>query len=98
MIKRKGGEKSEIESLEGVDVFAGDGMWLSEGQHRKLWYRQEEFLIIGSVSCEYNREHYENCGHTLRQNQCGPMQIAARPVRWLPPAEVAWKSKRQEGS
>jgi hypothetical protein len=31
-MKTKGGEKSEIESLEGGEVFAGDGMWLSEGK------------------------------------------------------------------
>ena len=56
-MKTKGGEKSEIESLEGGEVFAGDGMWLSEGKHGKLWYRQEEFLIVGSVNCADNREH-----------------------------------------
>jgi hypothetical protein len=85
----KGGDKSEIESLEGVDVFAEHGMWMSEGQHRKLWYRQEEFLIIGSVDCANDHEHYKICGHTLRQNQCGPMPIAARPARWpLPPEGV----------
>lgn len=57
-MKRKGGEKSEIESLEDVEVFAGHGMWLSEGKYGKLWHRQEEFLTIGSVSCTSDHEHY----------------------------------------
>ena len=51
MMKTEGGEKSEIESIEGVDVFTGHGMWLSEGKHRELWYRQEELLTTGSVNC-----------------------------------------------
>jgi hypothetical protein len=37
-MKAKGGEKHDTEDRKHLDVSAGNGMWLSAGKHRKLWY------------------------------------------------------------